>query len=227
MIILIRSEEIMDNSKFIFYLLQNSSTDKVKLPAIKDLSAELGISISTLREQLEVAKALGLVDVRPRLGIRPLPYSFRPAVDASLCFAIQHDRAYFDDFVDLRRHLEYAYFSQAVDLLEEEDHQELLRLVDSAWKKLRGRPVRIPHLEHRQLHLTFFKRINNIFITGLLEAYWDAYEAVGLNVYTDLEYLEQVWTYHEQLVETAIIKDKSRGLKILHEHFELMDRMIT
>jgi len=217
----------MDNSKFISYLLQNSSTDKEKLPAIKDLSAELGISISTLREQLEVAKALGLVDVRPRLGIRPLPFSFRPAVDASLSFAIQHDRAYFDAFVDLRRHLEYAYFSQAVDLLEEVDHQELLRLVDSAWKKLRGRPVRIPHLEHRQLHLTFFKRINNIFITGLLEAYWDAYEAVGLNVYTDLEYLEQVWTYHEQLVETAIIKDKSRGLKILREHFELMDRMIT
>ena len=65
-----------------------------------------------------------------------------------------------------------------------------------------------------------------MFVSGLLEAYWDAYEAVGLNVYTDLEYLEQVWTYHEELVEAAIQKDKTRGLEVLREHFELMDRMV-
>jgi DNA-binding GntR family transcriptional regulator len=113
-----------------------------------------------------------------------------------------------------------------VDLLQEADHLELRRLVEDAWEKLKGRPVRIPHQEHRQLHLTFFKRLNNVFVSGLLEAYWDAYEAVGLNVYTDLEYLEQVWTYHEELVEMAIQKDKNRGLEILHVHFELMDRMV-
>jgi len=219
--------ESMDHSEFFLFLLQNSETENEKLPSLKDLSTELGISISRLREQLEVAKALGLVDVRPRLGIRPLPYSFTPAVDASLCYAIQFDFSYFEKFVDLRRHLEYAYFPQAVDLLQESDHQELRRLVQDAWEKLRGSPVRIPHDEHRQLHLTIFNRLNNIFVSGLLEAYWDAYEAVGLNVYADLEYLEQVWTYHEQLAEAAIIKDKSRGLKVLHEHFDLMDRMLV
>lgn len=217
----------MDHSEFFLYLLQNAETDDKKLPALKVLSQELGLGISRLREQLEVAKALGLVDVRPRLGIRPLPYSFTPAVDASLCFAIQKNPAYFEDFVDLRRHLEYAYFPQAVDLLQEKDHQVLRQLVGSAWKKLRGSPVRIPHQEHRQLHLTIFNKLNNVFVTGLLEAYWDAYEAVGLNVYADLDYLEQVWTYHEQLAEAAINKEKSRGLEVLREHFNLMDQMLT
>jgi len=217
----------MDHSEFFLYLLQNAETEDKKLPALKVLSQELGLGISRLREQLEVAKALGLVDVRPRLGIRPLPYSFTPAVDASLCFAIQKNPAYFEDFVDLRRHLEYAYFPQAVDLLQEKDHQVLRQLVGSAWKKLRGSPVRIPHQEHRQLHLTIFNKLNNVFVTGLLEAYWDAYEAVGLNVYADLDYLEQVWTYHEQLAEAAINKEKSRGLEVLREHFNLMDQMLT
>jgi len=216
----------VDHSEFIDYLLQYSNSNEDTLPALKDLSQQIGISISTLREQLEAAKVLGLVDVKPRRGIRPLPYSFTPAVNASLCFAIQHDQDYFEDFVDLRRHLEYSYFPQAVDLLQESDHQDLRRLVKSAWEKLRGKPVRIPHEEHRHLHLTFFKRLNNVFVSGLLEAYWDAYEAVGLNVYTDLDYLEQVWTYHEELVETAIQKDTIRGLEILREHFELMDRMV-
>lgn len=216
----------MGNSEFLSYLLQFPAEPVEQLPSLKDLSQELGISISTLREQLQVAKALGLVDVRPRLGIRPQPYSFTPAVDASLCYAIEQDRSHFDDFVDLRRHLELAYFPQAVDLLEEEDHHELRQLVSSAWEKLRGKPARIPHQEHRQLHLAFYRRLENVFVTGLLEAYWDAYEAVGLNVYTDFEYLEQVWVYHEQLVEIAIAKDKTRGRQILQEHFDLMDRMV-
>lgn len=216
----------MGNSEFLTYLLQFPTERVEQLPSLKDLSQELGISISTLREQLQVAKALGLVDVRPRLGIRPQPYTFTPAVDASLCYAIEQDRSHFDDFVDLRRHLELAYFPQAVDLLEEEDHQELRQLVASAWEKLRGKPARIPHQEHRQLHLAFYRRLENVFVTGLLEAYWDAYEAVGLNVYTDFEYLEQVWVYHEQLVEIAIAKDKTRGRQILQEHFDLMDRMV-
>ena len=216
----------MDHSEFIDYLLKTSDSNTETLPALKDLSLQIGISISTLREQLAAAKILGLVDVKPRRGIRPLPYTFTPAVDASLCYAIQYDQTYFDDFVDLRRHLEYAYFPQAVELLQEADHIELRQLVKNAREKLQGKPVRIPHEEHRQLHLTFFKRLNNVFVSGLLEAYWDAYEAVGLNVYTDLEYLEQVWTYHEELVETAIQKDNTRGLKVLREHFELMDRMV-
>lgn len=216
----------MGNSEFLNYLLQFPANEVEQLPSLKDLSEELGISISTLREQLQVAKALGLVDVRPRLGIRPQPYSFTPAVDASLCYAIEHDRSYFEDFVDLRRHLELAYFPWAVDLLQEEDHQELRQLVARAWEKLHGKPARIPHQEHRQLHLTFYRRLENVFVIGLLEAYWDAYEAVGLNVYTNFEYLEQVWTYHEQLVESAIAKDKILGRKILKEHFELMDKMV-
>jgi DNA-binding FadR family transcriptional regulator len=217
----------MDHSEFFTYLLRYSETERGKFPALKDLSSELGLSTAKLREQVSVAKALGLVDVRPRLGIRPLPYSFTPAVDASLCYAIQQDPSYFEDFVDLRRHLEYAYFPRAVDLLQESDHQELRKLVLSAWEKLRGSPVRIPHEEHRKLHLTIYNRLHNVFVTGLLEAYWDAYEAVGLNVYADLDYLEQVWTYHEQLAEAAIVKDKSRGLDILREHFDLIDRLLT
>lgn len=217
----------MDHSEFFTYLLRYSETEQEKFPALKDLSSELGLSIAKLREQMSVAKALGLVDVRPRLGIRPLPYSFTPAVDASLCYAIQRDPAYFEDFVDLRRYLEYAYFPRAVDLLQESDHEELRKLVLSAWEKLRGSPARIPHEEHRQLHLTIYNRLHNVFVTGLLEAYWDAYEAVGLNVYADLDYLEQVWTYHEQLAEAAINRDKSRGLDILREHFDLMDRLLA
>jgi DNA-binding FadR family transcriptional regulator len=45
----------MDQSEFFNYLLQTVEEDTEKLPALKQLSQELGISISSLREQLDVA----------------------------------------------------------------------------------------------------------------------------------------------------------------------------
>ena len=52
-------------------------------------------------------------------------------------------------------------------------------LIERALEKLRGTPVQVPHEEHRKLHLMIYSRLDNPFVTGILEAYWDAYEAVG------------------------------------------------
>jgi len=200
----------------------SNGDDQGRLPSLSNLSKELEISIASLREQLEVAEALGLVEVRPRTGIRRLPYSFFPAVRESLMYAIALDRRYFDAFADLRNHIESAYWFQATRRLTGEDHKELQALTDRAWEKLRGNPIEIPHGEHRQLHLLIFKRLENPFVLGLLEAYWEAYEAAGLNVYADYNYLEEVWTYHQKLVNAIRSGDLEAGYQALEAHKDLI-----
>jgi DNA-binding FadR family transcriptional regulator len=220
----------MTSSEFLHYLVRTSQSNPgtERLPPLKDLSSALGISVSRLREQLEVAKALGFVDVRPRLGIRLLPYSFTPAINVSLDYAVARTPESFEDFLDLRRHIEQAYLPKALDTLTEDDFQTLADLLDSAWEKLRGRPVRIPHQEHRQFHLTIFRRLGNVFVTGILEAYWNAYESVGLNVYADLEYLEEVWNYHQLLMEALQEGRLEKGIQLLTDHFDLLiDRLVS
>lgn len=213
-------------SELLTYLRDNGEGEKV--PALKDLSTSLEISVSRLREQLEVAKALGFVAVRPRVGIRRLEYSFTPAVRSSLEYAIQLDHRHFEQYLDLRRHLEDAYFIQAGEALEPEDHEELNRLIAQAWDKLRGRPVRIPHEEHRLFHLTIYRRLDNVFVSGLIEAYWDAYETVGLNVYADLTYLEEVWNYHEEVAASLASGELKEGKRLMQEHFDLLiDRLAS
>jgi DNA-binding FadR family transcriptional regulator len=186
------------------------------------LSSELDISVARLREQLEVSKALGFVDVRPRTGIRRLPYSFLPAVWQSLAFALEVDRSNFEAISDLRKHIELAYWEQAVSALTLEDHQTLRSLAKQAWQKLRGTPVRIPHEEHRELHLLIFRRLENPFVIGILEAYWEAYEAVGLNVFADYDYLQDVWNYHQQMVDAICAGDFQAGYRALEEHTDFM-----
>ena len=164
------------------------------------------------------------MEVRPRTGIRRLAYSFAPAVQESLFYALARDRSRFDQFADLRKHIEQSYWREAVASLSKEDHQELLELVDRAWEKLHGEPIQLPHLEHRELHLAIFRRLENTFVLGLLESYWEAYDEVGLSRYEGLDYLEEVWVYHRKIVEKIISGDVEGSFEALVEHFELIDK---
>ena len=88
--------------------------------------------------------------------------------------------------------------------------------------KLNGKPIRIPNEEHHTFHLTVFRRLDNPFVMGILEAYWDAYAAVELNRYADYTYLQQVWNYHEQIFEAICKGDYERAKKLFIDHTNLI-----
>lgn len=213
---------------FIDYLLSHpvEQGGSPRLPSMNELGRQLGISVSTLREQMEVARALGMVEARPRTGLRRLPYNFRPAVTESVSYAIALDQDYFQKYADLRQKIERAYWYEAVQLLTVEDHARLDKLLKLAWEKLRGTPIQIPQSEHREMHLSIYRRLDNPFVQGLLEAYWDAYEAVGLNLYADYFYLEEVWGYHQRMVDGIITGDLVAGYQALLEHTDLIHHRV-
>ena len=62
-------------SEFLRYLASHPEADD-KLPSLNELSRELNISLASLREQLEVARALGFVEVRQKTQGRPAALFF-------------------------------------------------------------------------------------------------------------------------------------------------------
>ncbi|HNR46095.1 MAG TPA: FCD domain-containing protein [Anaerolineaceae bacterium] len=219
---MLRERNVLEQSAFLQYLTERTDAEGDRLPPLSELSQQLGVSIASLREQLEVARTLGVVEVRPKVGIRRLPYRFKPAVLTSLGYAVSLDTRSFRAFSDLRNHLEMSYYMAAVSLLKPEDHAELRALVQSAQARLNRPTPQIPHAEHRDLHLLIYRRLNNPFVTGLLEAYWDMYEAIGLNVYTDMVYLKRVWEYHDRMVEAICVGDFATGYQALIDHMNLI-----
>jgi DNA-binding FadR family transcriptional regulator len=213
---------LLIDSDFLHYLIQQGYRPGDRLPSLQELSQEIGISVGKLREQLEVARALGLVEASPRRGITRTTYSFLPAVRLSLLAALAFDRSNFDLFSGLRVHLEAAYWDEAVALLTESDKAHLHALVVTAKAKLNQQRIQIPYPEHRELHLTIFRRLDNPFVVGLLEAYWDAYEAVELNTYADISYLQEVWDYHARIVDAICVGDSALGKRLLIEHMKLL-----
>ena len=219
---MLREQTFPEISEFMRYLATNPEAER-GLPPLKDLSEELGISVASLREQLEVARALGLVEVRQRIGTKRRDYSFTPAVRQSLRYALALNDDNFHKFSELRNHVETAFWYEAVEKLTEEDKKDLLSLVQRAMEKLNRSPIQVPHEEHRNLHLLIYSRLENSFVTGILEAYWDAYESVGLNVFVgDLHYLMQVWDYHQQIVQSICNGDTKSGYEALVAHTDLL-----
>ena len=219
---LIRDRTSPEISEFLRYLATHQEVEN-GLPSLKNLSLELGVSVASLREQLEVARALGLVEVRPRLGTKRRDYSFTPAIRQSLGYALALNNEHFRKYSELRNHVEAAFWYEAVAKLTEEDKSELQNLVTSAFEKLQGTQIRVPHEEHRNLHLMIFSRLGNPFVTGILEAYWDAYENVGLNVFTGgYDYLQEVWGYHQRMVDAICNSNYEDGYNALLAHTDLL-----
>jgi DNA-binding FadR family transcriptional regulator len=209
-------------SEFLRYLITHGYEPGARLPSLSQISQELEISVGKLREQLEVARVLGLVDARPKRGIECNEYRFQPAVYQSLIFALHLDPSLFHAFSTLRCQLEIAFWEEAVQQLDETDKNALQELVERAWAKLQHARVQIPHEEHRAFHMTIFRRLDNPFVLGLLEAYWDAYETVELNTYADYTYLTAVWKYHEEIAG-AIANGAFAEAKQLHaDHMALL-----
>ncbi len=210
------------DSEFLRYLLAHGHAPGERLPSLNEISRATGLSMGKLREQFEVARTLGLVEASPRRGIVRTPYDFLPGVRLSLMLAMAIDGDSFNAFSSLRAHLETAYWDEAVALLAEEDLAHLRELVAAAWEKLHEPRIQIPFQEHRELHLTIFRRLNNPFVVGLLGAYWDAYEAVELNTFADLGYLRAVWRYHERIIDAISARQFAEGKRLLIEHMQLL-----
>jgi DNA-binding FadR family transcriptional regulator len=222
---MVKQTFLSDKQQVLFdYLIEKSKNPKSPIPSIPKITANLGISTACLREQMELAKNLGIISAKPRRGIEFLPYKFKPAVEKSVYYAVNLNQSFFFQFSDIRNHLEKSYFIESAELLDEKDLDGLKKLVLQAQNKLNGYPTQIPHQEHRDYHLSIFKPRNNVFLMGILESYWDMYEQVGLDLYNNLDYLITVWDYHQQIVEMIEKRDFISAYHLLTEHMELIDK---
>jgi DNA-binding FadR family transcriptional regulator len=211
-------------SEFLRYIAQKSLQGEERIPPLTELSKELKVSVASLREQLEVAKVMGFVEVRPKTGIRWLPYQFSPSILLSVAYSVTICTDFFDQFRDFRNHLEAAYFYESVTKLLPDDLDKLLSIVETAESKIQKYPPLLPHHEHYLLHQLLFSKIDNLFVQGVFDVYWDIYEARGFSIISDLDYLVRVWDYHRRFVVAIRMGNYSEAYLIFMEHKELFLR---
>jgi GntR family transcriptional repressor for pyruvate dehydrogenase complex len=220
------SQDVLPHS-IMRYIIEQELAERrdepAKLPPLDQLAKQLGVSRGKLREDLIAAQAYGVIEMRPGDGTYVCPFDFYAAVRPLILYSIACDKSYFDRFYRLRARMEVAFWEEAVCGLERGDVDQLARIVDRAEERLRGKPIEIPHREHRDFHILIYSQLNNPFAQGLLKAYWDAYEAVGLHRYFELSYYQRMWSSHRAMVEAISAGDNDAGKTILMQHFTLLE----
>jgi len=192
------------------------------IPSISELSSQLRISTASVREQLEVPKELGFVEVRTRTGIQKHDFCLTRPLTLSMTYGLRVDPDLFQEYASLRRQLEIAYWYEACALLEKSHIEELRELEERANWKINQSPVVIPTPEHRNFHLAIYRPLNNRVLNSVLETYWDLYEASRIQYYRNHEYLESVWSYHRQMLDAIASKAYEKGYEALVIHFDLI-----
>jgi GntR family transcriptional repressor for pyruvate dehydrogenase complex len=195
----------------------------VKLPPMDELAKNLGVSRGKLREELVAVQAFGVVDMRPGDGTYVCPLDFYTAIRTLVLYGTACDWRNFDHLYKLRVQLETGFWEEATSSLTDEDKQMLQQILERAESKLTGTPIEIPHREHQNFHLLIYSRLDNTFVQGLLNVYWDAYEAVGLHRYFDFSYFEKMWHSHREMVEAILTGRYQEGKVVLARHFTLLD----
>ena len=210
-------------SDFLNYIVRQGFQPGDRLPSIQELTndSHLDMSANKVREQLEVARTMGWVEVRSKRGTRIKTYAFTPAVRLSALYAMACGES-FESFASLRNHVESAYWNEACGLLREEDLAIMQACIDGANEKLDSPTIHIPNPEHRLFHLTVFKHLDNTFVLGILEAYWDLYEEVGINRYMEYSYLRQVWDYHSMILDLIRDNEFDKAQQAFVEHTRLL-----
>lgn len=213
-------------SEFLTYLASISDVKEQRIPPLNQLSKQLGISIATLREQLEVARSLGIVEVKPKIGIRKLPFDFSASLKPGFTYAIQNGCLSYSKLADLRKHLETAYFVEAAQTLDLLTLDRLDYLVKTSIQTIKLNPGRVPVQEHREFHTLIYKHLQNQYLDGILDSFWEVYHLSGLEVYPDFTYTEKVWQYHARIVDQLRKRDFSSGLSLLVEHMDLLNQRV-
>lgn len=209
-------------SDILRYIVENGFQPGQRLPTIQEISKRMDASVAKTRESLEVARALGAVEVRPGRGTRVAEFKFAPLATLSALYAIGQDERNFEHLRDTRNALEVQFWDQAVRRLEPQDIRALRDLIASARDQLARQPIQVPADAHRRFHLTLFARLENPFVIGVLEAFWEAYEAFGLNLYYDLNYHRSVWNHHERIVDAIEAGDLEASRRHLIDHMNLL-----
>lgn len=203
--------------------LAEPGDEPAKLPPLDQLAKQLGVSRGKLREDLIAAQAYGVIEMRPGDGTYLCPFDFYTAVRPLILYSIACNKDYFDRFYRLRARLEVAFWEDAAQALGQQEIDQLYHILDRADAKLQGSPIEIPHREHRDFHVLIYSKLDNPFTQGLLKAYWDAYEAVGLHRYFELSYYQRMWANHRGMTEAIAAGECEAGKQVLLQHFTLLE----
>jgi GntR family transcriptional regulator, galactonate operon transcriptional repressor len=155
-----------------------SSGVDVILPTEMELSQQLDVSRNVLREAVKVLVSKGLIEVRPKIGMRIRPRRewsvFDPDV-LSWLLEVGPDEKFFDDLTDIRTIVETAAAERAAERATDDDIAELERCCERMAATVDDNAAHIA--ADVEFHAAIIAACHNELLTQINAIYWPALQA--------------------------------------------------
>ncbi len=191
------------------------------LPTEPELMAHLGASRNSVREALKGLQAMGIVEIRHGFGTYVGSMSLAPMIEGLAFRTVAgHYRGENSllQLLELREAVETGLVSRLAGRIPDADLVELDGLVDRMERQAAQGGDGIAETD-RAFHATLYRRLDNVLLSEVLEAFWDAFHRVS----TDLGGAPQdplvTCRQHRAIVDAVRSGDATRAEEVIRDHF--------
>ncbi|MCF3135761.1 FadR/GntR family transcriptional regulator [Streptomyces olivochromogenes] len=190
------------------------------LPTEPELMGFLGASRNSVREALKALQAMGIVEIRHGFGTYVGPMSLAPMVEG-LAFRTVAGHYRGEDsllqLLELREAVESGLVSRLAGRLPEADLIELEALVVRMEQEA-ARGAGLAETD-RAFHATLYRGLDNVLLSEVLEAFWDAFHRVQRDLVDVPQDPRVTCRQHREILDAVRSGDSIRAEEAIRDHF--------
>ncbi|MFE0516097.1 FadR/GntR family transcriptional regulator [Streptomyces sp. NPDC058964] len=190
------------------------------LPTEPELMTFLGASRNSVREALKALQAMGIVEIRHGFGTYVGPMSLAPMVEG-LAFRTVAGHHRGEDsllqLLELREAMETGLVSRLAGRLPEADLIELERLV-ARMEREAAQGAGLAETD-RAFHATLYRGLDNVLLSEVLEAFWDAFHRVQRDLVDVPQDPRVTCRQHREILDAVRSGDSIRAEEAIRDHF--------
>jgi GntR family transcriptional repressor for pyruvate dehydrogenase complex len=196
-----------------------------RIPSERELSSELGISRQSIREALNRAEVMGLIDVRQGEGSFILS-SLKGTLKSPLTVIIEKEVERIFDFLEIRKLVEGWCAEKAALEATEEELEDMKTILDKM-KKVVSKDKQWEELD-LVLHLSIAKATHNIVAIHIMDAL-----KVNFSLFfrftksmPSSERLDVLWQHHCDIIDAIARKDSNGAKEKVIDHLNFIEEKI-
>jgi DNA-binding FadR family transcriptional regulator len=192
-----------------------------KVPSERELTKELGVGRSTVREALNGLAMLGVVEIRHGQGVfvtdQPVPASEPVAIDAALEQGITHE------FIEARLIVEVEVARLAARRRTDDDLARLAAALEEQERRLRGDLDALVDVA-ASFNVLLAEAAHNEVLSAMIHSFMALMIERGPRVYSLEGFREWDIQEHRGLYEAVRDRDPDRAARLMREHIEELAR---
>ena len=190
-----------------------------KIPSERELAADLRISRQSIREALNRAAVMGLIEVRQGEGSFILS-SVKKSLKPPLTLIIEKEASRIFDFLEIRKLVEGWCAEKAAIEATEEDLENMAGILDEM-KKVASKDKQWEELD-LDLHLSFAKATHNVIAVHIMEALKSNFKPFFrfTKSMPSSEKVDILWQHHYEIFKAIKQRDPETSKKKVIDHLD-------